>query len=258
MKELSKRIISGIIGLLLLIIIISKGGYALYLSVYLVSMIGLREFYKSMNKININPIYILGYIYTTGIFINMLYIFNYFEILLAFITIILLLITIKEKNITIEDISITIMGVLYIPFLLSHIVYLDESLYIWLIFLIPFGTDTFAYISGNLFGKRKLCPDISPNKTIEGSIGGIIGSLILTLTFSMYFRLGPIWKIIMLSIICSILAQMGDLVASKIKRRTGIKDYGFIMPGHGGVLDRFDSIILTAPVIYYYITSFLN
>ena len=74
----------------------------------------------------------------------------------------------------------------------------------------------------------------------------------------MYFQLGPIWKIIILGIICSTLSQLGDLVASKVKRSTGIKDYGKIMPGHGGVLDRFDSIIFTAPVIYYYVISFLN
>lgn len=256
MKELGKRTISGIIGLFLLITIILRGGYLLSFSVYLISIIGLREFYKAIEKNNIKPIYSLGYLWTTGLFLNT--IFSYFEILFTFATIIFLILTVIEKDRTIEDISITILGILYIPFLLSHIVYLDGSMYMWLIFIIAFGTDTFAYISGNLFGKRKLCPEISPNKTIEGSIGGVIGSSILTVIFSVYFQLGPIWKIVILSIICSILAQLGDLVASKTKRTTGIKDYGFIMPGHGGVLDRFDSIIFTAPVIYYYISSFLN
>lgn len=258
MKEFSKRIASGIIGLLLLIIFVSKGGYPLYLSIYIISIIGLREFYKAVNNINIKPISILGYILTTGLFLNILLSFDFLEILFAFTTIALLLLTIIDRNITIEDISITILGVLYIPFLLSHIIYLDKSIYIWLIFIIAFGTDTFAYIAGNLFGKRKLYPEVSPNKTIEGSIGGIIGSTFSVVIFSYYFKLTSIWKLALLAILCSILAQMGDLVASKIKRRTGIKDYGFIMPGHGGVLDRFDSIILTAPVIYYYISNFLN
>lgn len=88
-------------------------------------------------------------------------------------------------------------------------------------------------------------------------MGGIIGSILLAIGFAKYFELGPIWSIIILAIIGSILSQLGDLVASKIKRSTGIKDYGHIMPGHGGVLDRFDSIIFTAPVVYYYVSSFL-
>lgn len=99
--------------------------------------------------------------------------------------------------------------------------------------------------------KKKLCPKLSPNKTIEGSIGGILGSILLTTIFSKYFYLTPLWKNILLSIIASIMAQIGDLTASKIKRETGIKDYGYIMPGHGGILDRFDSILFTAPVVYY-------
>ncbi len=258
MKEFSKRVISGIIGLLLLITVISKGGYTLHLSVYLISIIGLREFYKAMNHININPISLIGYIFTTGLYLNILFTINYIELIFAIITIILLLLTIINRDITIEDISITVLGVLYIPFLLSHVIYLDKSIYIWLIFIIAFGSDTFAYISGNLFGKRKLYPEISPNKTVEGAIGGVIGSSILVSLFSVHFNLEYKWRLVLLSVICSILSQMGDLVASKIKRRTGIKDYGFIMPGHGGVLDRFDSIILSAPVIYYYISSFLN
>lgn len=258
MRELATRTISGIIGLFLLTVIVLKGGFVLLLSIYLISIIGLREFYKAMEKKDVFPIYSVGYLLTTGLFINNLSIFNNFEILLTFAIITLLILTVIKKNVTIEDISITILGMFYIPFLLSHISNLDGNIYIWLIFIISFGTDTFAYISGNLFGKNKLCPELSPNKTIEGSIGGVIGSVILSIVFTMYLQLGPMWKIIILAIIGSILSQLGDLVASKIKRSTGIKDYGYIMPGHGGVLDRFDSIIFTAPVIYYYVSSFLN
>ena len=257
MKELAIRTISGIIGLFLLIIIVLKGGFPLLFSIYLLSIIGLREFYKAMEKKKLMPNYVIGYLFTTGLFINNLSLFNNLEILLTFTIIILLIFTVIRKDITIEDVSITILGMLYIPFLLFHISKLDSNIYIWLIFIISFGTDTFAYLSGNLFGKNKLCPEISPNKTIEGSIGGIIGSALLSLGYAVYFQLGPIWKILILGIICSILSQLGDLVASKIKRATGIKDFGYIMPGHGGVLDRFDSIIFTAPVIYYYVSSFL-
>ncbi|HSH36827.1 phosphatidate cytidylyltransferase, partial [Schnuerera sp.] len=125
------------------------------------------------------------------------------------------------------------------------------------IFIIAWGTDTFAYLTGSLFGKNKLCPKLSPKKTVEGSIGGIIGSIILTLIFVKYYGLFPIWKFFLLAFLGSIIAQLGDLNASKIKRVTGIKDYGFIMPGHGGILDRFDSILFTAPFVYYFVNFFL-
>lgn len=256
MKDLSKRFFSGLIGLALLIFIVLNGGYLLSFAVYIVSIIGLREFYKAVENINITPIYQLGYLGVTGLFINIILQNNYLGLIFTLIIISLLILVIVNKNISIEDISITFLGIIYIPFLLFHIVYLDDTKYIWLVFIIAFGTDTFAYIAGNLFGKRKLCPKISPNKTIEGSIGGILGSTVLLIIYSVYFNIEPLWQIILLSVICSIIAQLGDLVASRIKRICGIKDYGFIMPGHGGVLDRFDSIIFTAPVIYYYISIF--
>ncbi|WP_353095274.1 phosphatidate cytidylyltransferase [Tissierella praeacuta] len=257
MKDLGKRLFSGLIGLVLLIFIVSKGGHLLSFAIYIVSIIGLREFYQAIEKIKIRPIYIIGYLGVTALFINTIFQNNYLGLLFSILIITLLILFVVNKNIRIEDVSMTILGIIYIPFLLFHIAYLDKTKYIWLVFIIAFGTDTFAYVAGNLFGKRKLCPKISPKKTIEGSIGGIFGTAILLIIYSLYFNLEPIWKIILLSIVCSIIAQLGDLVASKIKRVCGIKDYGFIMPGHGGVLDRFDSIIFTAPVIYYYISIFL-
>ncbi len=257
MKDLSKRFLTGFIGLILLIFIVLKGGYFLSFAVYIVSIIGLREFYKAIEKININPIYPVGYLGTTGLFISIMLESKYLGLVFTLIIISLFILLLINKNINIEDISTTFLGIIYIPFSLFHIIFLDKTKYIWLVFIISFGTDTFAYLAGNLFGKRKLCPKISPNKTIEGSIGGILGSIILLIVYSIYFDLSPMWKIILLSIFCSIMAQLGDLVASKIKRICGIKDYGYIMPGHGGILDRFDSIIFTAPVIYYYISIFL-
>ena len=257
MKDLSKRFVSGLIGLILLIFIVSKGENLLSFAIYIVSIVGLRELYKALEKIDIRPVYIVGYLGATGLFINAILLNKYLGLVFTFITIILLILVMMNKNISIKDISVTFLGILYVPFLMFHIAYLDKTNYIWLIFIIAFGTDTFAYIAGNVFGKTKLCPNVSPNKTVEGSMGGIIGSIILTIIYSISFRLAPMWKLILLAILGSIIAQIGDLVASRIKRLCGIKDYGFIMPGHGGVLDRFDSIILTAPVIYYYISIFL-
>lgn len=257
MKEFGKRFVTGVIGILLLIFIILKGEIYLGVSVLILSFIGLSEFYSAIKKTSLNPVNIIGYIGTIGLFLPNIFPRITKEFLLVLIIISLLIILMLKRSITITDISVTLLGILYIPFLLSHILYLDGSLYIWLIFIIAFGTDTFAYIFGNLFGKNKLSPNISPNKTIEGSIGGILGSLISSLVYAFMMNIDSKWSIIILSILVSMISQIGDLVASKIKRMVEIKDYGYIFPGHGGVLDRFDSIILSAPVVYYFVEYFL-
>lgn len=258
MKDLSKRFLSGLVGLILLILIVNKGGLFLAISIFIVSLIGLREFYKAIHNINIISVAYLGYIGTFLLFLWAFYPFISLDIVISILIVTLLTLFMFKKDIDLAGLALTIFGLLYIPFLLFHIYLLEGTNYVWLIFIIAFGTDTFAYVTGNLLGKHKLCPSLSPKKTIEGSIGGIIGSMILTIAFSIYTNIGPIWELLILSIIVSIMCQVGDLVASKIKRMSGIKDYGFIMPGHGGVLDRFDSIIMCAPLIYYYVYYFVN
>ncbi|MBW4862577.1 MAG: phosphatidate cytidylyltransferase, partial [Paeniclostridium sp.] len=159
------------------------------------------------------------------------------------------------------DFSITFIGMFYIPIFLDFIVLTINNfdlgnIYVWLIFIVSFMTDTFAYFSGYLFGRHKLIPSISPKKTIEGSIGGILGSTICCVAFGYVFNLG-IAHMILVGSIGSVVAQLGDLFASAIKRYVGIKDYGKLIPGHGGILDRFDSVILVAPFVYYAIYVFI-
>jgi phosphatidate cytidylyltransferase len=257
-KELIIRSISGLVGVLLLILIASKGGLVLNIGILFVSLVGVYEFYKAVEKKGYRTIKILGYLFCFVLFLDVIDI-KWADLNFAFFVSIIasLLILVFDKKIDIKDLALTLMGILYVPFLMFHITYLDSTNYIWLIFITAWGTDTFAYIFGNLFGSKKLCPKLSPNKTIEGSLGGILGSLILSIIFAKYFELGTMWKIIVLSILASIMAQLGDLTASRIKRITGIKDYGYIMPGHGGILDRFDSILFTAPIVYYYVKYFI-
>lgn len=258
MKDLSVRALTGFIGLLLLVFIVSKGKLFLSISILVISIIGLWEFYRVLNNINIKPINYMGYLASIGIFIANVSQEISATLIIYIITALLMMSLLLNKRLRIIDVSATLLGVLYIPFFLFYIYQLDGTIYIWLVFLIAFGTDTFAYIAGNLVGKNKLCPDISPNKTKEGSLGGILGSLIIVLIFGYFTDAGPVLKLIILSVLASIISQIGDLVASRIKRLAKIKDYGFIMPGHGGILDRFDSIIFCAPLIYYYVKYFLN
>ena len=145
---------------------------------------------------------------------------------------------------------------LYVGYFSFHIILIDQTPYsilIWLVVLTAFGTDIFAYFTGYLFGKHKLCPAISPKKTIEGAIGGVFGSVILSFAFIMIIQPDLLFHAIVIGVLGSIISQFGDLTASIIKRKIGIKDYGNLIPGHGGVLDRFDSVLFTAPFVYYYI-----
>lgn len=151
------------------------------------------------------------------------------------------------------------MGVLYASMSFMCIVLLREAgayLYL-LVFVGPWVSDIFAYLCGRLFGKHKLIPQVSPKKTVEGSVGGIIFTAIAFVVYGIiiktYFNASAVANPIAMALagaVTSVIAQIGDLTASAIKRRFDIKDYGRIFPGHGGVMDRFDSVLLTAPVLY--------
>ncbi len=155
--------------------------------------------------------------------------------------------------------SSAFMGVFYIAVSFTSIVLLrSRSSYLYLlVFIGPWVSDTFAYICGRLFGKHKLIPEVSPKKTVEGSIGGIVFAaasyVVYAVIISNYFDTSSAPNYIVMAIsgaVVSVVSQIGDLSASAVKRHFGIKDYGFIFPGHGGVMDRFDSVIMTAPILY--------
>ncbi|OPJ57125.1 phosphatidate cytidylyltransferase [Alkalithermobacter paradoxus] len=255
------RILSSVILLPLLFYILINGGVPLYLGVFIVSIIALKEFYSAFRLKEINPINILGYITSTVFFlffvfrIDINYVYSMITVLFFCSSILLI-----WKKYTIIDMGVTFLGIIYIPYFLSHIVFIKEFIghnFIWVVFIIAWMTDTFAYFSGYFFGKHKLIPQVSPKKTIEGSIGGIVGSILSCIVFA-YIVDVSILHITIIGFLGSILAQLGDLFASSIKRFIKIKDYGKLIPGHGGILDRFDSILFTAPFVYYYVLIFMK
>lgn len=253
------RIVSGIIGFLLLLSIVIIGGYILDFAILLISLIGVYEFNKAIRKINnLKHLSVFNYLLAFALFISVKAPVISLQVIIYFYITSLLCMIVLREDIKPQDISITMFGGMYVPFFLYHIYLLNGNILIWLIFIIAFSTDTFALFVGKAIGKRKLAPKLSPKKTIEGSIGGILGSLIVTLIFVYYFKIGNMFGFAILSIITSVMSQIGDLTASRIKRIASVKDYGKIMPGHGGVLDRFDSILFTAPIVYYYIVFFLS
>lgn len=253
------RIISGLLLLPVFFFVIIKGGIYIFLGGLICSLIGLTEFFKVFEENGYKPLKITTYISTIIMYTAMTYVgmsFSHIIINIAYILVAIGAIYIINKRIRVEDLMVTLMGYLYIPVFLSHInlLSLENSMFIWLLFIFAWGSDTCAYFAGMFFGKHKLIPEISPKKTIEGAIGGVIGTVIITLIFAKYFQAENLLYFIPLAMIGSIVSQIGDLFASAIKREFGIKDYGNLIPGHGGILDRFDSILFTAPLTYYGMT----
>lgn len=243
--------------------ILIYGGVPLYITEIVLISIALHEFYKAFNQKNINPIYWLGYVFAVYLGLK-----NYFKLsvsytmIIGFILFLIGIIYMLSLKHDIIDISITTLGIMYVGVFMDFIVLTNNNfelgkIYVWLIFIISFATDTFAYFIGYLFGKHKLIPKISPKKTIEGSVGGIIGSIVCCILFGYLFKLDLV-HMVFIGSMGSIVAQLGDLFASAIKRYVGIKDYGKLIPGHGGILDRFDSVILVAPFVYNTINLFVK
>jgi phosphatidate cytidylyltransferase len=163
------------------------------------------------------------------------------------------------------DISLTYFGIIYVVFLFSFVLLIRNmesgKFYIWLVFIGAWLTDSAAYFTGVKFGKTKIIPTVSPKKTLEGSIGGVVGCIIIMLLYGILVvnNVNEIsfYHYIILGILCGTISQIGDWAASAIKRKVEVKDYGNLMPGHGGVIDRFDSILITAPTVYFYLTLFV-
>jgi len=152
----------------------------------------------------------------------------------------------------------TVAGILYVGWLLGHLVALrgldDGRNWVFFILFVTWASDTFAFFVGRRFGRHKLAPSISPGKTWEGAAGGVVAAVIMSILFftPTPFRL-PLtsWQAIPLAVLVSIFGQLGDLVESLLKRNMGVKDSGSLMPGHGGVLDRIDSLVFAGVVVYY-------
>ncbi|MGG7143800.1 phosphatidate cytidylyltransferase [Clostridium nigeriense] len=247
------------------ILFILLGGMWLKAFTIVLSVCGLYEFYKALKEKKFNPIPIMGYLlliifYLTG---NN---FEYIMYIVVLATIVLLVIPVINLKYTFIDSAITLLGFLYVGILFSFIPLVNNKasgeFLVWLIFIGSWVCDTAAYYSGKYLGKKKLCPEVSPKKTIAGSIGGLLGSTIGCGIFGIivapYVLEVQIIHFFLIGALCGIMGQFGDLVASSIKRYVGIKDYSNLIPGHGGILDRFDSILFNSAVVFYYLTFIIG
>jgi phosphatidate cytidylyltransferase len=256
------RIISALIGAPLIALFLIVNGDYLYFFAGVLSLVGMYEYYRAIKTTGIKTIDFIGYFFCLAFYVLQL-VFPKVEIyskLLALMLIILFTYEIFTRKSGVNGIVHTLFGFAYVSFLLSHIIYINNlengAILIWLPFLTAWFTDTTAYFTGISIGKHKLSPTISPKKTIEGALGGVIGCSLLTSAFgvliSNYNSNIGISNFILIGLLCGVVSQLGDLAASYIKRHTSLKDFGKLIPGHGGILDRFDSILFTMPVVYYY------
>jgi len=258
-----KRTVTIILGVLLAFLTIFWKEFPFPIIIIIIALLGLKELYSIAQKRGYKPSYILGSILTLYFIMIRVYdihCFNYYieNIFVTFFIILTFIFQLFKKDFSkvLAEISITIFGSIYLGYFLSFILKIKDlpngNYYLISLLIVTWANDSGAYLVGTKFGKNKLFPRISPNKTIEGSIGGIIFSIAGTFALKNWLNL-TFNELLFLGLIISIMAQLGDLFESVLKRGSGIKDSGNLIPGQGGILDCFDSLIFTAPVFYYYI-----
>ncbi len=259
-----KRLVSGIILVAIAILVLLQGDILLLSVLGLVALVGTFEFLRAI-KMEKEHIGVICYLSVIGYYI-LLY-FNHQDYFISLLvgTLILLMIVyvLRYPHYTTEHIAMMFFVILYVGVLLSYVYQVrcleDGKMLVWLIFVSAWGSDTMAYVVGMLFGKHKLPSKLSPKKTIEGCIGGVLGAALIGFLFSFLYQnrglffISPHIVFALVGAVGSMISQLGDLAASAIKRNHEIKDYGDIIPGHGGILDRFDSILFVAPVVYYFL-----
>lgn len=256
------RFISGAVLVILAIGILYVGGYLTGAAVLMLSMGGIGELLR-VYKLHNKPIGYIAYI-TAAVYYGLLF-FNQNEyiipLIILFVLGVLAMYVITFPTYHDKDAMVVILSFFYVAFMLSYVYQIRELKYggalIVMLFICSWINDTFAYCVGVKLGRHKMTPKLSPKKSIEGLIGGIAGAAIVSGVYGIFFckyvyelNNGP-WIFAVIGAIGALIAVIGDLAASAIKRNNDIKDYGKLIPGHGGILDRFDSMIFTAPVIYY-------
>ena len=252
------RLISGILLVITALLTIISGGYVLFFTLVCISLIGMQELYKAMgvHGESTGLLEIIGYLGAILYYVSLLLGFESYGLMTVLVSLILIMFvyvfTYPKYNA--HQIMSAFFGVVYVAVMLSFILLTrnlpDGKFIVWLIFLCSWGCDTCAYCVGMLIGKHKMAPVLSPKKSVEGGIGGVVGAGLLGVIYAAAIQ-GPMVEYAVICGIGALISMVGDLAASAIKRNQGIKDYGKLIPGHGGILDRFDSVIFTAPVIYY-------
>ena len=252
------RLLSGIVLVAVALLTIISGGYVLFFTLLGISLIGMQELYKVMKvrEDHFNALEIAGYLGAVIYYVLMSLDFEKYGMMGVIISFMMFMFVyvFTYPKFKAEQVMPAFFGVVYVAVMLSFI-YLTRNLpdgkfLVWLIFLCSWGCDTCAYCVGMLIGRHKMAPILSPKKSVEGGVGGVAGAALLGAIYAAATG-GQIAEYALICAVGALISMVGDLAASAIKRNQGIKDYGKLIPGHGGILDRFDSVIFTAPAIYF-------
>ena len=265
------RIITGLIGIALAAYVIQTGGTLFAGFALVLGLIAWFEYARAFGERGMGLTLLTGFLgvaalWYTGWQGNV-------ELMVAAATLIVAIVLLESVllrgSVSIMDAVTSVTGILYIGFPFAYMVMLRDwpetrliptqlgdfefgCALIWTMFIGTWASDTFAYFTGSAIGRHKLCPSISPNKTVEGFLGSLVGTTAAVAGLGIFFAL-PVQEMAILGLAIAVLATLGDLVESVAKRYTGIKDSGSIIPGHGGIWDRFDSVLFTAPLVYYFV-----
>lgn len=263
-----KRLMSSVVLVILALVLLLTGDGVLALGMLILSLIAFRELTKACGVIaegqKNNALEAVGY---AGIVLYYLVVYGsenpvYWVGMLALIFLGMMFVYVFSfPRFRAEQVMTAFFCAFYAPVLFTFIFLtrnLPNGIYmVWMIFISSWICDTCAYLTGMAIGKHKLAPVLSPKKSIEGAVGGVVGSALVGTAFG-YFALERVfadqnvtWIAALICGVGAVISQVGDLAASGIKRNHDIKDYGKLIPGHGGIMDRFDSVLFTAPIIYY-------
>jgi len=269
-KKKTDRTLVNLLGIPGILLLLWLGGVYFALFVTVVMILSLNEFYSINRPRDIHPLYTIGWIaviLSTGYYYYTPDITNtqLIGILMAIVLIVLVVETFRRVPNPTYNIAITVLGILYIPVLLGALIGLreydtdHESRFTLALIISIWTCDSAAMFFGRLWGKRKALEAVSPNKTVVGTIAGLMTALLIFLLFQQFGWIGTsitYTDVIALGVIAGIFGQLGDFAESKFKRDLGLKDTSNFLRGHGGVLDRFDSLIFASPLAYLYLTIF--
>lgn len=259
------RVISACVFVPLILLATFFGGWFFTLLIAFVTIVGGYEF-RNLLKAHGYRFSLPLYITAALSFIVFAYIAEGYNIIILAIVFILLVIhglLFVLQRLTIEEAAVSFFGIYYIAFTLSTMVsmrlHMEGGMFlIFLIFVIQWLTDSGAYIVGSTIGKHKLMPKISPKKSVEGAVGGVVVAVAAAMIFNLIFPVLPMGWLVIMTVFASIVGQLGDLVESAFKRWADVKDSGNLIPGHGGILDRFDSLLFIAPFLYVFLLFYTN
>lgn len=253
------RVITTVIGIPLLLYFVYRGGWLLAIGILLLAILGLDEFFGLFRPLGARPLRLLGFLVAVFLVIGAVMGVQFLEGAFALSLVasgLVYLLAYPRKSLV--DLALTLYGAFFIGGLFSYAILLRTSfgnswVYLFAVLVLVWSADTSAYLVGRAAGGRPLCPKISPQKSVEGFLGGLLGAVIAGTVLAFFLTELPLKHFIGLSVVVGIGGQLGDLFESTWKRQAGLKDSGRILPGHGGILDRFDSFLIACPLSYYYL-----